>query len=287
MQLPAYFGIILAIIALVSWGFTDFFIQKSSRLVGVWKNLFTIGIIGSIFLFPFVKSSFSLLEKQDIIFLLVLGIVILFAHLFNFEALKKGKIAIVEPLLGLELPITIGLSIGIGKEHLSVVQFLFVAIIFAGLIMVITRHHQHLHSTRSRLEKGVMLGVAAAIGLALTNFLVGISSRQISPLMVIWFTHTQLAIISFIYLFYKKNFRGSAAEFKSTLGPSVLYNVGWVAFAMASTLAAISIVTAISESYIILGVLLGIFVNHEKIKRYQLVGIILACSGIIALSAFS
>ncbi len=286
-----YLGIIFAVIALFSWGFADFYIQKSSRSVGVWKTLFTVGVVGCIFLLPFVRNEFALLQKQDLILLLFLGIVIFGASLLNFEALKKGKIAIVEPLIGMELPITIALSISIGKEHLSLIQLFLVAIIFIGLLLVVTIHHKHLHQTRSAIEKGVLLAIAAAIGLALTNFLVGVSSRQISPLMVIWFAQTQLAIISAIYLIYTKKFSAIfndiTSHLKSTLGQGILYNFGWIAFAFATTTIATSIVTAVSESYIVLGVILGIFVNREKIKRHQIIGIILACLGIIALSAFS
>jgi len=289
--MPYYFGIFFALIALFAWGFSDFLIQKSSRAIGTWKVLFSVGIVGSIILFPFIRGEISSLESKDFLLLAVLGLVIFFAALLNFEALKKGKIAIIEPLIGMELPITVALSIAFGKDKLSLIELCLVAVVFVGLLMVVTMHHKHLHQSRKTIEKGVLLAVAAAIGLALTNFLVGISSRQISPLMVIWFAQTQIAVMCIIFLVYTKQFRpvltGLISHLKLTLGESLLYNLGWVAFALATTSVAISIVTAISESYIVLGVILGIFVNHEKIRRYQIVGIVLATIGILALSAFA
>ncbi len=287
MAVSHYLGIALAIFALFAWGFADFFIQKSSRVLGVWKVMFSVGVVGFIMLLPFVKDDIFSLQKGDIILLVVLGIVILFATLFNFLALKKGKMAIVEPLIGMELPITVALSISIGKDHLTLEQSVLIAIIFVGLLMVITMHHKHLHQTRRTIEKGVMLALVAAIGLAMTNFLVGVSSRQIHPLVVIWFAYTQVALISTFYLVYTKKFGAMLKDFKAhvgaTLGQSLLYNLGWVAFALSVTAIATSIVTAISESYIILGVILGIFVNREKLKFNQLVGIVLAGGGIILL----
>ncbi len=288
--MPSYLAITFALVALLSWGFAEFYIQKSSRKIGVWKVLFSVGAIGFITLLPFIKNELFALEFADISLLTILGIIIFFAAYFNFAALKKGKISIVEHLIGLELSLTVALSIGLGRERLTVIQLLLVAIIFIGLMMVITMHHKHLHQTRRTIEKGVLLAVAGAIGLALTNFFVGISSRQISPLMVIWFAHTQLAIICAIYLIYTKKFQAMIVDLKShlqsTLGQSILYNLGWLAFAFATTTIATSIVTAISESYIVLGVVLGIFVNREKLKRHQIVGLIFAIGGIIALSLF-
>ena len=288
--MPHYLAVTFALVALLSWGLADFYIQKSSRKIGVWKVLFSVGVIGFVSLLPFIKNELTALDLGDILLLTILGIIIFFAAFFNFAALKKGKISIIEPLIGLELPLTVALSIGLGRERLTFIQLLLVTIIFIGLTMVITIHHKHLHQTRRTIEKGVMLAIAGAIGLALTNFLVGISSRQISPLMVIWFAHTQLAIICAIYLMYTKKFQAMIIDLKfhlkSTLGQSILYNLGWLAFAFATTTIATSIVTAISESYIVLGAMLGILVNREKLRRHQIVGLIFAVGGIIALSLF-
>ena len=100
-------GILFAFIALVSWGFGDFFIQKTTRVVGSWNVLFFIGIVGLIGLFPFVKNDLASLNNSNLLLLGLLGVVVVFAALFDFEALRQGKIAIVEPIIGLELPITV------------------------------------------------------------------------------------------------------------------------------------------------------------------------------------
>lgn len=288
--MPHYLAIAFAFAALFAWGFSEFYIQKTSRIIGVWKVLFSVGVVGFVTIFPFIKNEFAILELRDLGLLTLLSLAIFLASLFNFEALKKGKLAIVEPLIGMELPLTMALSMSIGKERLTLVQLFLIAIIFVGLLMVITMHHKHLHQTRRTAEKGVMLAIGAALGLAMTNFLVGVSSRQISPLFVVWLAHSLVAIISAAYLLYTKKFHTMLVDLRShlrnTLGQSLLYNFGWVAFALATTSVATSIVTAISESYIILGVILGIFINHEKLKRYQIIGIILSAGGIIALSMF-
>src|SRR3990167_9067947 len=49
-----YLGIIFALIALVSWGVGDFFIQRSARKFGDWESIFAIEITGLVVLLPFV-----------------------------------------------------------------------------------------------------------------------------------------------------------------------------------------------------------------------------------------
>ncbi|MBU4315205.1 EamA family transporter, partial [Patescibacteria group bacterium] len=117
-----YTGILLAFSALICWGFGDFFIQKTTKAVGSWKALFFIGIVGLFGIFPFIIKGLSSLSIANILLLCLVSIIIIFAALFDFEALRQGKIAIIEPVMGLELPLTVGLSIVLAKESLSVIQ---------------------------------------------------------------------------------------------------------------------------------------------------------------------
>jgi len=286
-----YIGILFAFIALISWGFGDFFIQKTARAIGSWKALFFIGIVSLVGLFPFVQDEISSLTSSDFLLLGLLGIVVVFGALFDFEAMRRGKIAIVEPVIGIELPITVGLSMTLAKESLSIPQIFLVIVVFIGIVLAITEHHTHLYYHRRIFEKGVILAGVAAIGMALTNFLVGVSSRNISPLVTIWFAHSLLAVICGAYIFFKGEFRTLISDLrnhpKPIIGQSILDNVAWVAFAAATTFIPIAIATTISEGYIALAVVLGIFVNRERLKKHQIIGVVLVTIGVITLSYFS
>src|SRR3989344_3230998 len=180
-------GIILALVALLTWGFGDFFIQRATRQVGSWKTLFFNGVVGSLALTPFVWRDLPALDKSDWLLLGALSIVTLFAALFDFEALRRGKIAIIEPILGAELPLTAGLSVIFVGEVLSAPQFVLIGVIFIGIILAITQHHTHLHYHKRIFEKGVILAGIGMVGMALMNVLVGVTSQEISPLIAMWF----------------------------------------------------------------------------------------------------
>jgi drug/metabolite transporter (DMT)-like permease len=286
-----YLGLIFAFIALVSWGFGDFFIQKTTRVIGSWKALFFIGLVGLVGLFPFIINDLASLTGTNFLLLGLLGVVVIFASLFDFEALRQGKIVIVEPIIGLELPLTIGLSLVFANESLSLLQTILIGIVFIGIILAITAHHTHLHYHKRIIEKGAVLAGMGAIGMALANFLVGVSSKDISPLVTIWFAHSLLAVACGIYVYYKGGFKHLISDFKnhpgSILGQSILDNIGWVSFAQATTYIPIVIATTISESYIALAVLLGLFIGREKLHGHQYIGVTFAIAGVIALSYFS
>lgn len=283
-------GIILSFVALFAWGFSDFFIQKTVRQIGIWKSLFFIGILGSGCLFLFIQKELLTVISQptNLYLLILLAIVSIIFVLFYLLALKKGKIAVVDPLEGLELPLTVGLSVVLAGEHLSLLQVVLVALTFLGIIFAIAKEKKHLDVRRWVVEKGAILAGIGAIGMALTNFLTGISSQQTSPLITIWFTHTLFVIVAGVYLLFSGEFKVLIEDIKRNSSiiffQSVLDNIGWIAFAFAMTYVSISIATTISESYIALGVLLGVFINKEKLKRHQFFGIILVIVSILVLS---
>src|SRR5688572_3789888 len=93
-------GIIFAFAAMLCWGFGDFLIQKSTRKFGDVETLFLTSLFGAIVLLPFIYKDLSIVFTAIPQLLLLTGasVVLLVAALLDFEALKRGKIAVVEPI---------------------------------------------------------------------------------------------------------------------------------------------------------------------------------------------
>ncbi len=286
-----YLGIIFAFLALVTWGFGEFFAQKVIRHVGSWIALFfdcCFVLFGLLF---FVWKDLFLLSMADFILLTLTSIVVAGASLLDFQALKEGKICIVEPIIGLEIPLTAALGLILGRESISLIQTILIFVVFIGIILAITEHHAQLHYHKRIFEKGVTLALVAAICMALNNLLVGVSSREISPLMTVWFTDSFVAIICAIYIIYTKNYKDIFLKFKKhisiIIGHSFFDNGGWIAFAYSTLFIPISITTTISAGYVALAAFLGLVIGKEKIKQHQFMGVVFAIIGVIALAYFS
>ncbi len=283
-----YLGVSLALLALLGWGLGDFFIQKTTRLVGSWRALFWIGLFGAIVIFPFVIKDIAYLKTADLFLLGTLSVVVVLGSLFNFEALRQGKMAIVEPIISLELPLTIALSVVFLRESLELIPWILIALVFVGIILAITKHHTHWFYHRRALEKGVILASIGVVGTALSSFLIGVSSQNISPLITVWFVDVIIVLVCGFYMLYSKQFKELGKGLRkyrwSIISQSFFDNLGWVAFAVATTLIPISIAITISESYVALAVLLGFFINREKLQKHQLVGAALAIISVIVLA---
>ena len=286
-------GILFAIAALLSWGFGDFFIQRTVRAVGDFKALLFIGVVGIVGLFPFIYQELPELFQNPLHLLLLVttGVIIFFAALFDFEALKQGKIAIIEPVLGIELPVVVALSIIFWGEQLSLPQLLLAFTTFVGIVLAATTREVRESTAIKVMEKGVILAGVGSIVMGLVNFLVGVSSQETSPLMAIWFTNGVFTILCIAYLWIRGRFTGILSDitrhYKLILAESILDNAAWIFFALSTSLIPIAIATTISESYIALTVFLGVFINKEKLEWYQYIGIAVTIFSVITLSAIT
>ncbi len=286
-------GVLFALLALLAWTAGDFLIQRTVRAIGDLRALFWIDGIGVVLLFPFVASGLGAHFHATGGFWLATaaGVVIFFTALLEFEALRRGKLSVIEPVMAFELPVTVLLAVAIWGEQIGFGEALLIGTAFIGILLAVTIHHTHLHLRRRIFERGVALALVGAITMGVVNFLVGASSQEISPLFVIWWSNVVTLVLSASYLGLRRGFGALATDLRShgklILGVSIVDNAAWVFFALAASLIPIAIATTISESYVALAVLLGLFVNREKLRRHQLIGIAVALGSVLFLSALA
>jgi len=94
--------------AMLCWGFGDFNHTKSDAQDRDMEALAWIGVLGSIGLLPFVwHDLYLVLDRSNLLVLSILGILVFIIGIINFEALKRGKISVVEVILEAELPVAV------------------------------------------------------------------------------------------------------------------------------------------------------------------------------------
>jgi drug/metabolite transporter (DMT)-like permease len=272
-------GVFFAFVAMACWGVGDFLIQRSTRKFGDGITLFYITIFATVLLFPFIIPELPSLGQVDYRFWLLMGasLVILVSALLDFEALRLGKISVVEPVYALEVPLTVALGSFFLGEWLTPLQGFFIVTLITGIIFVSL---ESLHVLRKfRLEKGVFLAAAATLGMSGANFLFGIGARHTSPLLINWFTSAFLALAMVGYITYSRQWGKTYREWHKKkaliLGVSLMDNLAWIAFTFSTLTIPIAIATGISESYIALAAFFGLMWNREKLALHQKFG--LAC----------
>ena len=279
-------GILFALTALFSWGLGDFLIQKSTRKFGDWISLFYITAFSSVVLFPFVYKEIMTSLSGHSVLLLLSGFVILFAALLNFEALREGKISIVEPIYALEIIVVVFLSTFVIHEKLSLLQIALVGLSMIGIFLVSTKSFSHFKGVK--LEKGLWYAIFAALFMGTATFMFGFGSREINPLMINWFTSFFITIVALVYLTFNSRLKEVAEDLKKNkrliFNVSFFDNLAWVMFSFATLYIPIAVATSISEGYIAFASFLGLVINKEKLKYHQIFGFLIAFISIVILS---
>ncbi|MFH0987959.1 MAG: DMT family transporter [Parcubacteria group bacterium] len=282
-------GIALAFAAMLLWGFGDFLIQKSTRKVGDWETLLFITLFGAVVLLPFVWNDLPSLFNGDykvLVVILIASISLFAAAIIDFEALRKGKLSIVEPLWSLEVPIAAFFAFFLISERISWLQTIFIVGLLVCLMLVSFREKKFNRAVL--LEKGAILAIAGAILMGSANFFMGWGGRVSNPLMVNFCADVFMLVASIIYIVARHKVNCLFCDFKNSyklLVPmALLDNSAWIAYVLAMTLAPIAVATALSESYIIIAVLLGLFMNKERLQLHQKIGLVGAVVSAIVLS---
>ncbi|MDD5192468.1 MAG: DMT family transporter [Candidatus Nanoarchaeia archaeon] len=281
-------SVLFAFVAMFCWAFGDFFIQKCTRKIGDIESLAYIGVIGAIILLPLIVKDFHLLTSlPNLLLLLFLGVVTFISALFDFEALKKGKLSVVDIIIELELPVTIVLGFIFFRETLSVLQITAICFVLFGLFLMATKSFSH---WRTKIERGAIIALIAAVTMGFVNFLTASSSRQISPLMAIWVPWLIFTIMCLVYICKKEGtlrFLKNGMKFKGiVLAMGIFDTLAWLFYAFATLNNEIAIVTAITECYPAITILLGVYINKEKIGWHQYLGGAVALIASISLAFF-
>ena len=280
-------GILFAFGAMLCWGFGDFFIQRSARKIGDIEALAFIGIIGAIGLLPFVLQELPVLfSVPNLALLAFIGIVTFVFAIIDFEALKKGKLSVVEVILEFELPLTAFLGFLFFQEAPSFLQLRIICLIFFGIILIAvkklpTKNHSKI------FEKGLFLALLGAIGMAVINFLTAYGSKAVSPILAIWVPWVIFTIISLVLIWKREGFPKFVQNAKKNwgiiLGMGIFDTLAWLFFATAVLDNDLAITIAITESYVAVALILGVIINKEKIHLHQYAGAIITLVASFAL----
>lgn len=271
-------GIGLAFVAMLCWGFGDFLIQKSTRKLGDWETLFLITFLGAIMLLPFVWRDIApvFVWGDQLKILLIAGLVLFIAALLEFDALKRGKLAVIEPIWSFEVPAAAMMAFIILGERITLFQILLIALLVICLFLVSFK--EKTFNKKFFMERGVLLAFFGAITMGVANFYMGWGGRVTDPLMINFFADLFIMVLTGVYLLINGKLINAFVNLKNNyrfiLPMSISDKVAWLAFVFSMTLAPIAVATALSESYIIVAVILGIAINKEKLQVHQKIGLI-------------
>ncbi len=279
-------GLFFVGLAILGWGIADFLIQRSARKLGDWESLFFVVLFASVVLSPFVYPS---LVSLSVFHWLILGGtsgIILVASLLDFEALRIGKMSVVEPIYAMEVIVSIALATLVVGEFITYGQFMLILVLLVGVVLVANKRFSGMHMRT--LEKGIWTAVLATIGMGTSNFLFGYAAREMDALIITWFTSVFMTVVTLVYILFVQRSHSLGRDWRHNkwliLGVGLADVIAWVSYASSTLYLPIGLATGLTEAYIALAVVLGMFFNKEKLRLHQYVGLVASIAAAIALA---
>ncbi len=278
-------GAILALLASAFLGVSDFLGGLISRKIALVTVLLLSQLVATVAILPRMLWESPLDNAGPALFWGVIGgaaTAIAVASLF--KALAIGTMGIVAPITSLSVLVPVGVGLATG-DALSWLLGLGLAAAIAGTVLASgpeVRSHTQGHG-----PKPIILAIVAALGFGVANLSVALGSAANVTTTLVSNALTVLVIYAIGALILRQVPR---ADRRSLIGIAAIGVLGISAnlcFALASTVAPLTIVAVLASLYPVITVLLGWRILGEHLKRMQLIGVIAVFLGVATIAAAS
>lgn len=297
-------GIAFGLCAALAFGLSDFLSALLSRRFGALYTLSGVQVVGVLLFLIYFLSVGEIFSLQMIALPLVLligaGLALLdsLAYFSFYTALSIGPVAVVSPLTASCAAITVLLAIAVG-ELPTFWQGIGICAILAGVIL--TSLHLSVPPGHALVapgsgiwrrviqgRSGTFFAGLAMLGFGLHLFLLSRWTHVIGPLAAVFFIRVFSALfLGGITVFSREETLPGRFTFKGLVAITLLGlldTAGLLAYAIGTTQALTSIVTALESSYSLIPICLGILVFRERLVRIQWVGVAAILLGLLVLA---
>lgn len=272
-------------------------IMKSATIKRCLDQYVLLGLYvsGAFFFFLFSPSLFQI----DFTFSFVLfSILIAFGSFFGnwavIKALEIGPASLTAPMLNLNLPLIILMSVLFYGEKLDFIKILIILFLFLGLILVKFDPNEHMVLKNKRWFIFVLLGAACLFiregGLKITQEM-GIHNTQllcVSYLICILFTLITMVIVSKNKNALEPEFCTPKHKSKSVyfgLIAGICSGLGLYLYSHSLAIGPTSLVVLIFSARSFVIVFFAYFLHHERLSKFQILSLVSLTVG-LGLSAF-
>ncbi len=275
------------LLAALSWGAAGFGAALAARRIGAFRTV-VIGEAAALtgYVLLFLLGPFSLRGTGPVAWLLLLaGVIGLGGYLALYRGLESGHVGLVSAISASYAGVTVILSVLVLGEHLTAAAAAGVMLTVAGVVLASSRANPGAQETAR--ATGVAFGLAAALCYGVGGFLLGRYTRELG-----WLVPVVVARVGAMAVLLATPLRRSAVSQRGlgiawAVGVGLVDAAGVAFFARGDQVGLISITAASSSAYPIIPLLGGLVLLHERIARWQAVGVALILAGLVLLGAGS
>lgn len=276
-------GALLALLASALLGVSDFLGGVLSRRVALITVLLLSQIVATLAILPRMLWESPLDNAGPALFWGVVGgIATAIAVSSLFKALAIGTMGVVAPITSLSVlvPVVVGL---LGGDRLGWVLGLGLLVAIVGTVLASGPEMR----TRAAGHgpKPIILAIIAAIGFGVANLSVALGSAFNVTTTLVSNSLVVLVIYAVGALVLREVPRARGRALVGIVAIGILGISANLCFAIASTIAPLTVVAVLASLYPVITVLLGWRILGEHLQRIQVAGVIAVFLGVAAIAA--
>jgi len=281
-------GILLAIMAMISWGIGDFLAKKAIDKIGYVKSVIINVLAAIVPLLVYIILFPNMLPVSVGLVLITIAVAFLstVGSFFFYRGMEKGNLSIVSPIASSWVVIVTLSATIIFKEVLTSFQALGILIIFAGIFLASTNLKELRRSVRRGMSKGVPEAMVSMVAWGITLTLNKPLVSMAGPIMALLLMRGG----SFLFSSLWGKIKGIDFKFSNKLVllfliiSGLLDTAGSLAYNFGITTEYVSIVSPVAATYPAVTILLAYIFLKEKVANNQKVGIVAILIGLAIIS---
>src|SRR5262245_5540496 len=270
------------------WGTADFVARFSGRAVGHHSSLLGMLSVGAVLLtgWMFLEQPVVTWSIEAIVLVFCAGVSLMAATLWLYQGVARGPISIVEPIV-CSYPILTVLLTVIDGHVPTLIQFLFMGITMAGVIIVARSTGSHIGSGHDpHLLRGtILLSIISAIGFGVGVYFSQRTLPMLGDLPTLWSSRlVSLASLIILMLAARERPALPLRWWPALASQGLLDTGGYAALYQAAYGEGSGVAAVVASSYGALSTLLAWIVLRERVNAVQWAGIGLVFGGVAGLS---
>ena len=292
----AYASVATGLAAAICWGTADYMSRSQSQRLGYYRTVVYshfVTLVVLLALIPFIAPSIQF-PVSPVLVLVGAGALNFAAFIFLYRAYHLGVVSIVAPVAYTYPAVTTVLSVVILASVLSSLQYLAIAGILVGVILLSTRFSELYRFLRGKGAPNLTRGVGSALGSSVLFGTVYIAIGYAAPLVnvvipvLVLRAVAILAGIALAPLFHQSLKPSRQAFSKRIIAMGVLEAGGFLFFTNGISTAggSLPIVVAVSSMGGAVAASYGIAFLRERLESNQMMGVFLSLLGVFTLLYF-
>ncbi|MFB6076691.1 MAG: EamA family transporter, partial [Candidatus Nanohaloarchaea archaeon] len=181
-------GVLFGIVAMIGYGFADFFVERATREEDVfdillWSKVVSTALLGIALAFLFQPARVTV---SGATLILVAGLLNVAAYLAFYRGIQVGKLSIVSPVASAWGAVTAIIGVFLLGQILTGIQSAAVGAVVAGTVLASFRWNDLAGRQWDNYETGIEYGAVALLSWGISFAIIDILVGQIGWVMAIF-----------------------------------------------------------------------------------------------------